>query len=95
MQCPYRNFQDCLLEKCPACVFEEIKSSTTRGRKPDWLSYEAAEQKGMIWKETHTSYKFISCRLVDNNVAPSPAIKEEKIVNNVSSSVTMIKRSIF
>ena len=95
MQCPYRNFQECLLEKCPACIFEEIKSSITRGRKPDWLSYEAAEQKGMIWQETHTSYKFVSCRLVDNNIAPSPAVKEEKIVNNNSSNVTVIKRSIF
>ena len=95
MQCPYRNFQDCLLEKCPACIFEEVKNSITRGRKPDWLSYEAAEQKGMIWQETHISYKFVSCRLVDNNVAPSPVVKEEKIVNNNSSNVTVIKRSIF
>ena len=85
MQCPYRNFQDCLLEKCPACVFEEIKDSITRGRKPDWLSYEAAEQKGMIWKETHTSLNEVMYEWTYEQVMQANAVLDMFQSNDIAT----------
>ena len=93
MKCPYRNFEDCIVEKCPSCVYEEIKTETIGGRYPTNMSLERALEEGYAWKDTKTSYKFISCKLVDNNVQPIPPKKE--VINNTQKTSVVIRRSIF
>ena len=93
MKCPYRNFEDCIVEKCPSCVYEEIKTETIGGRYPTHMSLERALEEGYAWKDTKTSYKFISCKLVDNNVQPIPPKKE--VINNTQKTSVVIRRSIF
>lgn len=30
MKCPYRNFEDCIIEKCPSCNYKEKKNKDCR-----------------------------------------------------------------
>lgn len=93
IKCPYRNFEECLVEKCPSCNYEEIKKEVIEGLYPNYMSTEEALEKGMAWKEHQTSYKFISCKLVDNAVQPIPPQKE--IINNTAKTSVVIRKSIF
>lgn len=93
MKCPYRNFEECLVEKCPSCNYEEVKQGVIAGRYPAYMSTQTAIEKGMAWKETKTSYKFVSCKLVDNAVRPIPPKKE--IINNTTMTSVVVKKSIF
>ena len=93
MKCPYRNFEECLIEKCPSCNYEEVKQEVIAGRYPAYMSTQTAIENGMAWKETQTSYKFVSCKLVDNAVQPIPPKKE--IVNNTTRTSILVKKSIF
>lgn len=93
MKCPYRNFEDCLVEKCPSCVYEVVKTSTIEGVHPAYMSTEDAIKKGYAWESIKTSYKFVSCKLVDNNVQPIPPKKE--VINNNQKTSVVIRKSIF
>lgn len=93
MKCPYREFQDCIVEQCPSCNYEEVKKEVIDGRYPTWMYLDEAMERGLAWKKIKTTYKFISCKLIDNNVQPVPANKT--IVNNTTQSNIAIKRSIF
>ena len=93
MKCPYRNFEDCIVEKCPSCVYEEVKTQTINGRYPSYMSLERALKEGYAWEDTKISYKFISCKLVDNNVQPIPPKKE--VINNTQKTNVVIHKSIF
>lgn len=93
MKCPYKNFEECIIEKCPSCVFEEVKRERIAGRFPAYMTTETAIEKGMAWVETETSYKFVSCKLVENNVQPVPPKKE--IINNTQKTSVVIHKSIF
>lgn len=95
MKCPYNNFQECIVEQCPSCIYKEVKRTHIVGRKPHYMSTEEAIRQGCQWEETQTSYEFVSCRLIDNCVQPVP--KNETIINNKveSRSTVSIRRSIF
>lgn len=93
MKCPYKNFEECMVEQCPSCVYEEIKEEKVAGRYPLYMSLETALSKGYAWKETKTSYKFVSCKLVEGNVQPIPPKKE--IINNTQKTSVIVHRSIF
>lgn len=93
MKCPYREFQECIIEKCPSCNYEEIKQTVISGRAPYWMSDEEAIRQGNKWKETVKTYKFVSCKLIDNNVQPAPTIKQT--INNKTSTNVVIRKSIF
>lgn len=95
MKCPYRDFQDCIVEQCPSCVYQEIKNETIEGKYPNWMDLETAIKSGMAWKSTKLSYKFVSCKLIDNNVQPIPATKQ--VVNNTNTVQTSIaiRKSVF
>ena len=93
MKCPYREFQDCIVEKCPSCNYEEEKRTAIAGRYPTYMSTERAIEEGYAWKETKTTYKFVSCKLINNNVQPVPANKT--VVNNNQKTSVVVKRSIF
>lgn len=95
MKCPYNNFQECIVEQCPSCVYEVVKDTEIVGRKPHYMSTEEAIKQGCQWRETRTSYKFVSCRLIDNCVQPIP--KNNTIINNKveNKSSVSIRKSIF
>lgn len=40
MKRPYKNFIDCLIEQCPSCNFETIKTTYIEGRYPHYLDAE-------------------------------------------------------
>ena len=93
MKCPYREFQDCIVEQCPSCNYEEIKETVISGRAPSWMSDEEAISRGNKWRDTVKTYKFISCKLIDNGVQPVPATKQ--VINNTTRNSTVIRKSIF
>jgi len=95
MKCPYNNFQECLVEKCPSCNYEVIEYTTLEGIKPYYISSEQAIKDGSLWEEKRKKYKFISCKLIENCVQPVP--KNDTIINNKveSKSTVSIRRSIF
>ena len=93
MKCPYKNFTDCLIEQCPSCNFEKIETTCIEGRYPNYLDTEEAIKRGCAWESIRTSYRFISCKLIDNNVQPIPSKNEVININN-KTSVT-IRRSLF
>ena len=93
MKCPYRNFEDCLVEKCPSCVYEEVKTPIIEGKYPVYMSTEDAIKKGYAWESIKISYTFVSCKLVDNNVQPIPSPKE--VINNTQKTSVVIRKSIF
>lgn len=80
MKCPYNNFQECIVEKCPSCNYETIKNIVIEGLKPYRMSTEEAIRQGCQWEVTKTTYKFISCRLIDNCIQPVP--KNDTVINN-------------
>lgn len=95
MKCPYKGFDECIVENCPSCNYKEIKQEVIDGRYPTYISVESAIKEGYAWKSTKTLYEFVSCKLIENSVQPIPPKKE--IINNVSKTNTniSIKRSIF
>ena len=93
MKCPYRNFEECLVEKCPSCNYKKNKQEVIEGRYPAYMDTRTAIEKGMAWKETKTTYEFVSCKLVENAVQPIPPKKE--IVNNTTRTSVVVKKSIF
>lgn len=88
MKCPYRDFESCLVQKCPSCNYKENKTTHTEGRYPYYMSAKDAIEKGYAWEETKTTYEFISCKLIDNNVQPVPSKKE--IINNTNTTKTSV-----
>ena len=93
MKCPYREFQECIIEQCPSCNYEEISETKLVGLAPNWMSDEEAIKRGNKWRETTKTYKFISCNLIDNSVQPVPAVKQT--INNITQTSVVVKRSIF
>lgn len=93
MKCPYRDFQECIVEQCPSCNYEEEKISVICGRSPHWMSQSEALKRGMLWYEKQTQYKFVSCKLIDNGVQPIPATKQT--INNTNKTAVMVRKSIF
>ena len=93
MKCPYRNFEECIVELCPACVYEEVKTKVICGRYPSYMGLERALSEHYAWEETKTSFKFVSCKLVENSVQPIPSKKE--IINNTQKTNVVVRRSIF
>lgn len=93
MKCPYRDFQDCIVHKCPSCNYEEVKNTVISGMSPSWMSDETAIEKGLKWNDTVTTYKFVSCKLIDNCVQPIPSVKQ--VINNTTETNISIRKSIF
>ncbi len=93
MKCPYRNFEECLVEKCPSCNFKENKEKVIEGRYPAYMDVQTAIREGYAWKGTKTTYEFVSCKLVESAVQPVPPKKE--IINNTTRTSVMVKHSIF
>ena len=93
MKCPYRDFKDCIIEKCPSCNYEVITTPTIDGEKPYWMSTDEAIEKGCQWYSMKTTYKFISCKLIDNCVQPVPSNKQ--VVNNMTKTNVSIRKSVF
>lgn len=93
LKCPYRNFENCIGMCCPACNYETEERKVIKGKKfRDW-SEEYALERGTMYEAVEINYKFISCKLVDNNVAPQPANKQE-ITNTIRQNV-IVNKSIF
>ena len=46
MKCPYRNFEECLVEKCPSCNYKENKQEVIEGRYPTYMSTQTAIEQG-------------------------------------------------
>ena len=93
MKCPYRDFQECIVEQCPSCNYETTEETVIKGRAPTWMSYENAIDQGYQWVETVRSYKFMSCKLVEHNVQPVPATKQT--INNTTHTAVAVRKSIF
>ena len=95
MKCPYRNFEECLVEQCPSCNYEAKEYTTLEGRKYPYWSDEYAIKIGSMWEEKHTRYEFVSCKLIENNVQPVPS--DNTIINNNNTAKTnvSIRRSVF
>lgn len=95
MNCPYRDFQECIVEKCPSCNYKENKRTVIEGRYPSWMDSDTAIKRGCAWEATKTSYEFISCKLLENNVQPVPSKKEIVNQNITNETCISIKKSIF
>lgn len=93
MKCPYRNFEDCIVEQCPSCVYEEEKNEVIEGLYPTRMSTEKAMEMGYAWKAIKTTYKFVSCKLIDNSVQPVPANKQ--VINNTTKTSVVVRKSVF
>ena len=93
MKCPYKNFEDCIIENCPSCNYELVKTSYVEGKYPNYMSSEEAITKGYAQESTKNSYKFISCKLIDGNV--QPVLRDNNIVNNTNKTSINIRKSIF
>ena len=93
MKCPYRDFQECIIEQCPSCNYEEVKKTIIAGHAPPWMSTYEAIKRGCQWPETKTSYKFVSCKLIDNSVQPVPTTKQ--VINNTTATNVVVQKSIF
>ena len=93
MKCPYREFQECIVEKCPSCNYKEETKTVISGLAPHWMSNDEAIKRGNKWEETVRTYKFISCKLIDNGVPPPPVIHQT--INNTTRTNVAIKKSIF
>ena len=93
MRCPYRNFNDCIVEQCPSCNYEVIERTQIEGRYHSWMSASRAIEEGLAWEVTKKEYKFISCKLIDNSVQPIPENKQ--IINNNTETKVLVKQSIF
>lgn len=93
MKCPYMQFSECIKQACPSCNYEKIERKEIAGRFPMYMSTEDAIKNGMAWDETKIEYKFVSCKLVDNNVRP-PSIDVQEI-KNISRTNVSIHKSIF
>ena len=93
MKCPYRDFQECIIEQCPSCNYEEVKKTVIGGHAPLWMSTDEAIKRGCQWRETVTSYKFVSCKLIDDGVQPIPATKQ--VINNTTETNVVVRKSIF
>lgn len=94
MKCPYREFQDCIVQECPACNYEEVRNETIHGRYPSWMNLETAIKQNMAWREIKKTYRFISCKLIDNSVQPIPATKQT-INNTTNTAVVVSKKAYF
>ena len=93
MKCPYKNFEECVVEQCPSCNYEVVKTQYVDGRYPSYMSSDEAIKRGCAWESTKTSYKFISCRLIDGNV--QPVLRDNNVVNNVNKTSVSIRKSVF
>ena len=93
MKCPYRDFQECIIERCPACNYEEVERTVIAGRSHAWLSTKEAIKRGNLWKERVMTYKFVSCKLVDNSVQPVPVTKQT--INNTTQTNVVVRNSVF
>ena len=93
MKCPYREFNECIVEQCPSCNYIEEKIEVIEGRYPTYMSEKRALEEGYAWKSTKTTYKFVSCKLIDNNVQPIPAQKQ--VINNTQKTNVVVRRSVF
>ena len=93
MKCPYRDFQECIVEQCPSCNYETIEQDVIKGRAPAYMSFADAVDRGYQWVETVKTYKFVSCKLIDNNVQPVPATKQT--INNTTRTAVVVRKSIF
>ena len=94
MRCPYKNFEPCLLEECPACEYEVEIKETFEGRKHPNMSVDEAIRQNLMYVKKTNFYKFKNCKLVENSVRlPDKRIDNTKI-NNTKQTVT-VKSSIF
>lgn len=93
MKCPYRNFEDCLVELCPSCNYKEIQSKAVYGGAPLWMSTEEAIRRGIAWEGIRTTYEFVSCKLIDGGVQPIPSTKQ--VINNNTSTNVVVRKSVF
>lgn len=94
MKCPYRDFQECLLEKCPSCVYKENKRTVIEGRYPIEIGAYQAIELGYAHEVIKTEYEFVSCKLIDNCVQPVPSNKQI-INNNTTKKNVVVKQSLF
>lgn len=93
MKCPYRNFEECLVEKCPSCNYIETKKMVIDRRKPNHNVYEDAYRRSLLMEKVKTTYEFVSCKLVENGVQPIP--QEKKVINNTTKTSIVVNKSIF
>ncbi len=95
MKCPYRGFEECLLEQCPSCIYKEIKERKIAGTYSVALGVDSGIRNNTAWEYIDTKYEFVACKLMDNNVQPIPP--EEVTVNNTTNTKinTVLKKSIF
>ena len=91
MQCPYREFQPCLVENCPSCEYETEEEKKLCGRAPIGMEYQKAIESGYCWYDTKKTYRFKACKLIENGV-PLPSKSSKKIDN--SKRVSVIKQSL-
>lgn len=93
MKCPYRNFAECIVQECPSCNYEEMEQEVIEDISPACMSLSQALKEGLAWKKISKTYKFISCKLIENSVQPIP--KKEEIINNTAKATVVVKKSIF
>lgn len=93
MKCPYRDFKECIIEQCPSCNYEVIKEDDYEGFVPYGKTMEEAIELSYLYKVTKTTYKFTSCKLIDNCVQPVPSNKQ--VVNNMTKTNVSIRKSVF
>lgn len=95
MKCPYRGFQECIVEQCPACNYTVTEETKIEGRFPGNMSADKAIETGYAWEAKHKKYHFQSCKLVQDSVQPVPP--KQKVINNDISQRTsvVVHKSIF
>ena len=93
MKCPYNGFSECLVEKCPSCLYKTIEDTHIDGRYPHYMSAYEAVKQGCAWESVVKSYEFVSCKLIDNKVQLPH--KVEQVINNTNKTNVSIKKSVF
>lgn len=93
MKCPYRNFEECIVQECPSCNYIEIEKEVIEDISPAYMSLEVALREGLALKKIRKTYEFISCKLVENSV--QPILQKNEIINNTTKTAVTIKKSIF
>ena len=93
IKCPYREFTPCILEECPACVYETEKEMVLSGHAPMRMSTKEAIKRGYMSEVEKKTYKFKACKLIEKGVPLSDTKKEVKEVKEVKN--INIRQSIF
>ena len=86
MRCPYRDFKECLVDRCPSCEYETVVEDVIEGRYPGG-DIELGLLHGSCWHAKRKRSKFKSCKLINSGVALPSKVSVD---NNTSVATSMM-----